>query len=463
VRVVGTRHTRNNSRYSTRAATVVIAAADSSSQSKKGADYHSAGNDEITDAITDLPPNGGKVLLMEGTYDIDSSVLINKSSVFLEGMGYGTILRLAEGANTSVIKVGNEGESDIYDSKIKNLAIDGNSAQQTGTSHGIFCDRKNWYTEINNVKVVNALTDCINVFNTADGLGSGVNICNCRLYTAGRDGINCTDHHALNVRDTIIGGYNQICIGRDGIRVTSANSHVFRRVAIMEAAGNAIFLDASGNGLMDRIDVGSCDKGFHFNGGGSDYNQIIAGSIEDCRISLFLNWSFNNQFYNLLLPYTKRDGIQLISSDRNRFNGLELGSCGYETDNSYYGIKLNNSKYNSFTECNINVDRKNYANKAAFAVYELGGADYNDFIGGYIRPDGAVQGVFGGRGVNGRTINTKGYVTDTKGIAAPTTGTWKVGDICINSEPAAGEYMGWICVTAGTPGTWKGYGLIESP
>lgn len=46
--------------------------------------------------------------------------------------------------------------------------------------------------------------------------------------------------------------------------------------------------------------------------------------------------------------------------------------------------------------------------------------------------------------------------------AAPTTGTYNVGDFILNSAPveagsAGSKYIihGWQCVTAGTPGTWK--------
>lgn len=46
--------------------------------------------------------------------------------------------------------------------------------------------------------------------------------------------------------------------------------------------------------------------------------------------------------------------------------------------------------------------------------------------------------------------------------AAPTTGTAAVGDIVWNTVPAAGGYMGWVCITAGSPGTWKGFGLIQA-
>jgi hypothetical protein len=48
------------------------------------------------------------------------------------------------------------------------------------------------------------------------------------------------------------------------------------------------------------------------------------------------------------------------------------------------------------------------------------------------------------------------------GTAAPSTGTWAVGDIVYNTAPSAGASIGWTCVTAGTPGTWKTFGTIAS-
>lgn len=41
-----------------------------------------------------------------------------------------------------------------------------------------------------------------------------------------------------------------------------------------------------------------------------------------------------------------------------------------------------------------------------------------------------------------------------QGITAPTTGTWAVGDIVWNRTPNSKAVAGWICATAGTPGTW---------
>lgn len=46
--------------------------------------------------------------------------------------------------------------------------------------------------------------------------------------------------------------------------------------------------------------------------------------------------------------------------------------------------------------------------------------------------------------------------------AAPTTGTWARNTIVWNAAMTAAGYTGWVCVTAGSPGTWKGFGLIQA-
>jgi hypothetical protein len=48
----------------------------------------------------------------------------------------------------------------------------------------------------------------------------------------------------------------------------------------------------------------------------------------------------------------------------------------------------------------------------------------------------------------------------TWGTAAPTSGTWAVGDYCKNSKPAVGQPKGWYCTVAGTPGIWTSEGNL---
>jgi hypothetical protein len=49
-----------------------------------------------------------------------------------------------------------------------------------------------------------------------------------------------------------------------------------------------------------------------------------------------------------------------------------------------------------------------------------------------------------------------------EGVAAPLTGTWNAGDIIYDITPSASGHIGWVCVTAGTPGTWKTFGTISA-
>jgi len=44
--------------------------------------------------------------------------------------------------------------------------------------------------------------------------------------------------------------------------------------------------------------------------------------------------------------------------------------------------------------------------------------------------------------------------------AAPTVGTWNVGDRVVNTVPTVGQPKAWVCTVAGTPGTWVSEGNL---
>ena len=70
------------------ASTIVVAS--STSRNKKQADYICTGtNDNITisNAIAALPSAGGKIVLLEGTYNCSGQIKVNKPNVTIEGMG----------------------------------------------------------------------------------------------------------------------------------------------------------------------------------------------------------------------------------------------------------------------------------------------------------------------------------------------------------------------------------------
>ena len=59
---------------------------------------------------------------------------------------------------------------------------------------------------------------------------------------------------------------------------------------------------------------------------------------------------------------------------------------------------------------------------------------------------------------NGSTVHPLNYGVPKRTVwnnAVPIADTWVRGDIVLHTEPSAGGTPGWVCVTGGTPGTWK--------
>jgi len=55
-----------------------------------------------------------------------------------------------------------------------------------------------------------------------------------------------------------------------------------------------------------------------------------------------------------------------------------------------------------------------------------------------------------------------GGQVQTHDTQAPLLGLYTTGDICWNTEPTTGSYVGWICIASGTPGHWAPFGMIAS-
>lgn len=77
-----------------RYATIVIGTA-TSGYTASDVDYLCTGSADqtiIKSAITSLPENGGKILLLEGTYVLSGNLVIDRDNVTLEGMGASTVI-----------------------------------------------------------------------------------------------------------------------------------------------------------------------------------------------------------------------------------------------------------------------------------------------------------------------------------------------------------------------------------
>lgn len=242
-------------------ATVVVATADSSERSRALADFVGDGQgdqDEINAAIRALPPVGGTVLLMEGTYDIRrvegtlGGVLIERSSVTLAGQGPATRLVQAPGQDTNVIRIIGSGVGDVT---IRDLYVDANrdensaGAGDPNVSHGRFefCGIKAWRQAPGGEP---AAEDC-----------HDITIRNCQVHDAHRLGIMLEGPN-MRVLDNVLGNAGsdavEILTGPGEIRgnyvVITGQTHVgigSDRGNSIVMADNVVHVRAGG-----RLDIG---------------------------------------------------------------------------------------------------------------------------------------------------------------------------------------------------------------
>ena len=109
-----------------------------------------------------------------------------------------------------------------------------------------------------------------------------------------------------------------------------------------------------------------------------------------------------------------------------------------------FGIDINGTSANNF------VSGNNFINGPQVVGIRTNASTSNNIVTG--NSNTAVS--------NGGTRNVFRNKFESEGAAPPTTGTWAHGDIVWDTAPAAGVTVGWVCTSAGTPGTWKSFGAI---
>lgn len=277
---------------------------------------------------------------------------------------------------------------------------------------------------------------------------------------------------------------------------------------------------------FEKIEItGAYDNGFVLKSPGSYYGNCNTLKHVYINNMVTSNAGFNmNQNYHLKLEDCAVDSSVIFGSFVN-VRGLKLIDCGAEIVDidslADYGsvvyvgnsenwltvidgfhfhlaptVSVNTEKY--FIKCdgpasirNINLfGGGNGGSESAFDLpsniyiflgngsfsYVVENVQYRWNSGGRIRATGGnltlrnitskITSKTGGTGVDILEYAVDGIrfngLKKTTGTAAPTTGTWNRGDEVENSSPSASGYKGWICVTGGSPGTWKGYGAIQS-
>lgn len=142
--------------------------------------------DAIQKAIHLLPPEGGTLVLLPGTYTCHHPIIIDKNNVTLRGAGPATLLRLADKANAPVIVMGlAEGtpSRSIHHVRVIDLVIDGNRENQLSECMGGPCSME--FPLRNNGISIRRCVDCVVQSVTVYGAMSGglVTELGCRRLT----------------------------------------------------------------------------------------------------------------------------------------------------------------------------------------------------------------------------------------------------------------------------------------
>jgi parallel beta-helix repeat protein len=173
---------------------------------------------------------------------------------------------------------------------------------------------------------------------------------------------------------------------------------------------NSILYNSDNNKILDNI-VKSCNRrGIEFS------TSNIAGSVLT-----------NNQVIGNTVSDTRTTGIFLDAGVTGGKFVRNVATDGIANDS---GFEVTSGAKNFL-----------FADNDCVNVFLLGVTEYAN-AGIYFTKQGTKK------------------VTSTKNNAVPTGGTWAVGDRCDNHSGTIGQPKGWLCTTAGTPGTWTSLGNL---
>jgi hypothetical protein len=291
-------------------------------------------------------------------------------------------------------------------------------------------------------------------------VGSNTGISMDHLYIESvYDGVVITGSQVFKLVNCILSSYYHIGLDIDNAASPDTGDSICTDNAFFGATGAlyGIRQVASGGLKVLGNKIAGNNYGYYMNirsGGSTSILAIIGNSIEDNITGAIYCTGTGGTAFNYILI----TGNQLSVSDAANGKGVYLGATmGHAviTGNTIYAGLVGIHVINGAT--NVVVDGN-----------DILGADTGSSIGiafqasttGFIGANNIthfVSSITDSTTVGGLQRSLKVYYNSDK----PAGGDWLLGDIVINTAPASAGYVGWVCTVAGTPGTWKGFGVIE--
>jgi hypothetical protein len=119
----------------------------------------------VQNAVADLPIGGGGILLPSNSIFEEEAFTLLDNTIHIRGNGKTSVIKLKDGEDDNLITIG-DGSNQYTKLSITNLKIDGNKANQSGTSNGIYLDRYISYPYFRNLWIKDCLTNGIHSYST---------------------------------------------------------------------------------------------------------------------------------------------------------------------------------------------------------------------------------------------------------------------------------------------------------
>ena len=216
---------------------------------------------------------------------------------------------------------------------------------------------------------------------------------------------------------------------------------------------------------------------------------IVAGATNVFLAGIIHN---NATTTNVCMSINNSDTVTIQAFLKGGSKGINIGSTVVVNNLTLTGSVKTCANHlitiYNLTNALIDMTLKNPANGFAVISKNAGGTSSNvKFKGNWAKDVSGSYAVHGGAlttGVTGwilQDVDFTGWPNTTRlfsgtilqavqkinclnltyGTAIPTSEYWGIGDIIYNTAPASAGFIGWVCTAAGSPGTWKTFGLIS--
>jgi len=320
-----------------------------------------------------IPYNRGTIFLKQGNYSIDAPLIV-PSFVTLEGEGWGTLLRLADGADCAVIENDDQTSHGTVEVWIKNLRIDGNYAAQTSYigTHGIEWDNSN----------------CDNYWHTNYDVG-----------------------FTLHVRNVLIEGCKNASLYASNHGATGHFYHDWAEFRVRDSQKYGIFLKTVSDSKFRGGYIGAGGTAALYMQYGAS-NQFTDNYFGGGQNNIYIDAGNNHLFQLNRIDHSTQHNIYLKGVARYiDFIGNRISDTDYSTGNTYSGIYLGGFSHNITIEDNTFV-----RGNPKYCVEEAGSTS-NNLIQANNFMNYGTTGVQPRSGSNSIIRYNKGYMTENSGTA----------------------------------------------